>query len=636
MASHKRLMTGKGLVVLLIIGLIIVFFSTGMHHYLTLDFIKDSRLRFQEIYSQNPVGVIAAFVAFYIPAIALNLPGAAVFGLAAGALFGTLAGTIIISFASSIGAVLACLLSRYLLRDWIQNRFGASLKTINEGISKEGVFYLFSLRLIPVIPFFLINMAMGLMPIRLWTFYWVSQLGMLPGTAIFVNAGSQLSQIKSMDNIVSPGFLVSLALLGLFPLIIKKIITRYRSHTHKNALKIPETGNITVELPASLQKEIETMANACTNCGACKRKCAFLQEHGTPKEILETVDFTKPENLALAFECSLCNLCGAICPENLDPRKLFFTLRQQAIKAGTVDLSTYRRILGYEARGNSPLFAYHGLPNGCDTVFFPGCTLPGTRPETTWQIFTTLQQRYPALGVVLDCCTKPSHDLGRQDYFNHSFGKLNNYLVENNIKKVVVACPNCYAIFKHNAKNLVVETVYEVINSGDLPIGATVTGEVAVHDPCPLRGEKAVQDSVRAILTRMGLTLSEMKHHGKRTLCCGEGGSVGLVRPDLAKKWGQMRRDETNGRKIVTYCAGCAGFLNRVTPTVHLADVVFAPQKVFQGNLRVAKSPFTYLNRIRLKRRFKKALEPVMIPVDPNPIPDIPIQQKTDGTKHFS
>lgn len=251
MGLDKRAMTGKWIIVILIIGSIILFFSTGMHHYLTLDFIKASQTRYQEIYGQNPVGVIAAFVAFYIPAIALNLPGAAVMGLAAGALFGTLAGTIIISFASSIGAVLSCLLSRYLLRDWIQNRFGTGLKTINQGISNEGVFYLFSLRLIPVIPFFLINMAMGLMPMRLWTFYWVSQLGMLPGTAVVVNAGSQLSQIESMDSIVSPGFLISLAVLGLFPLISKKLLTIYRNHSSPKPLeplmdpvdvnRIPET-----------------------------------------------------------------------------------------------------------------------------------------------------------------------------------------------------------------------------------------------------------------------------------------------------------------------------------------------------------------------------------------------------------
>jgi uncharacterized membrane protein YdjX (TVP38/TMEM64 family) len=133
---------------------------------------------------------IAVFSAVYIPVVALNLPGAVVLGLAAGALFGTLAGTVIISFVSSIGASLACLLSRYLLRDWVQRRFGEKLKKVNAGIQAEGAFYLFALRLMPVIPFFVINLVMGLTSLRLWTFYWVSQLGMLPGTVVFVNAGS--------------------------------------------------------------------------------------------------------------------------------------------------------------------------------------------------------------------------------------------------------------------------------------------------------------------------------------------------------------------------------------------------------------------------------------------------------------
>ena len=214
------------------------------------------------------------------------------------------------------------------------------------------------------------------------------------------------------------------------------------------------------------------------------------------------------------------------------------------------------------------------------------------------------------LGIVLDCCTKPSHDLGRRNHFEYMFGKLRQHLLDSNIRMVLVACPNCYKIFKDYVNGLEVQTVYEVISTGDLPAGATGSGEIVVHDPCPLREETAVQDSVRSILTRMGLSLSEMKHHGKLTVCCGEGGSVGFVRPVLAKKWGQIRRDDANGRKIVTYCAGCAGFLNRVTPTVHIADVLFSTDKAINGGLRVAKSPFTYINRLKLKKRFKGALEP--------------------------
>ncbi|MFU8770425.1 MAG: TVP38/TMEM64 family protein, partial [Desulfotignum sp.] len=157
MNFDSRLLKKLALLIL-IAGLASLFFFFGLQEYLTLEFIKTSQERFQEIYSRQPVRVIALFVAFYIPVIALNLPGATILGLAAGALFGALTGTVIISFASTIGATLACLLSRYLFRDWVQKKFRSRLERINEGIRKEGAFYLFSMRLIPVIPFFVINM----------------------------------------------------------------------------------------------------------------------------------------------------------------------------------------------------------------------------------------------------------------------------------------------------------------------------------------------------------------------------------------------------------------------------------------------------------------------------------------------
>lgn len=631
MAPQKGLNPGKLIIIFLILGLVGLFFSTGMHHYLTLDFIKASRIRFQEIYGQNPVRVIALFVGFYIPVIALNLPGAMVLGVAAGALFGTFTGTVIISFASTIGATLACLLSRYLLREWVQKRFGSWLERINNGIRTEGPFYLFSLRLIPVVPFFLINMAMGLTPIPLWTFYWVSQLGMLPGSAIFVNAGSQIAQIDSLGGIISGRLLISLALLGIFPLVAKKLLNLYRIRRKCDAPTIQNT--MDVELSVPLKSALESIGKGCTNCGACKINCSFLQEYGTPKEIVDKFDFSRPDHQAMAFDCNLCNLCGALCPEKLEPGDLFHTIRRQAMDTGSVDLSRYRAILNYEKRGGSPLFSYYGLPRGCDTIFFPGCTLPGTRPETTWQIFHYLQQRYPALGIVLDCCTKPSHDLGRQNHFEQRYCEIRTRLLDNQIRKVVVACPNCYKIFKDYGKGLEVKTVYEVIGSGDLPPGAAGKGELVVHDPCPLRQETEIQDSVRSILIRMGLTLSEMNHGGKLTLCCGEGGSVGFVQPLLALEWGKMRRKEANGRKIVTYCAGCAGFLNRITPTVHIADVLFSPDRAINGDPRVAKSPFTYINRLKLKHRFKGALEPALHPSGKCTPHDIPTRKETKQPK---
>jgi len=602
----------KLLVLAVISGLIALFFILGLQKYLTLEFIKASHLRFQTLYTQNPVLIVSAFVAVYIPMIALNLPGATLLGLGAGALFGALTGTVIISFASTIGASLACLLSRYLLRDWIQKKFKTRLEGINAGIQREGAFYLFSMRLIPVIPFFMINMAMGLTPMRLWTFYWVSQLGMLPGTFIFVNAGSQLARIDSLAGIFSPGLICSLALLGIFPLVTKRLLEAFRKRFGGDTREESKAGTETTEPNGSQDfvRALEEMQSACTNCGACKSQCAFLKEYGTPADILTTFDMRQPAGQAMAFECSLCNLCSAVCPEKLDPGNLFFLARKQAMADKRVDLSKYKGILSYEQKGSSPMFSWYGLPKGCDTVFFPGCTLPGTRPATTWKLFSHLQTLVPSIGIVLDCCTKPSHDLGRQDHFDFMFAEMIAYLKHHHIQKVWVACPNCYKIFKSYGQGIEVETVYEIIAQNELPQNAVAHGEMAVHDPCPLREETNIHDSVRNLLSRMGMTETKLRHQKRKTLCCGEGGSVGCVRPDLAKTWGQIRKKEVNNQPLMTYCAGCAGFLNRVTPTIHLADLLFDTQKSLNGGPEVARAPFTYLNRIRLKQRLKKSLAP--------------------------
>jgi pyruvate/2-oxoglutarate dehydrogenase complex dihydrolipoamide dehydrogenase (E3) component/uncharacterized membrane protein YdjX (TVP38/TMEM64 family) len=210
-------------VVLLLAG-VGLFLAFDLGQYLNLATIKSHQAELEAWRAGQPILAGVLFFAAYVAASALSLPGAAVMTLAAGAIFGLGWGMLIVSFASSIGATLAFLASRWLLGEWVQSRFGERLAALNAGVAKEGGFYLFTLRLVPVLPFFAINLAMGLTPIRPLTFYWVSQLGMLAGTFVYVNAGTQLARIDSLSGIVSPGLLGSLVLLGIFPLIAKKII----------------------------------------------------------------------------------------------------------------------------------------------------------------------------------------------------------------------------------------------------------------------------------------------------------------------------------------------------------------------------------------------------------------------------
>jgi len=219
----------KPLLLLLVLALVAGFFASGLHRQLDLDTLKAGMAGFAAWRETSPILVAALYFAAYVAVTALSLPGAAVMTLAGGALFGLGWGLLIVSFASTIGATLAFLVSRHLLRDSVHARFGARLRAIDEGIARDGAFYLFSLRLVPAFPFFLINLLMGLTPIRTHTFYWVSQLGMLPGTLVYVNAGTELGAVDSLAGVLSPGLVASFVLLGLFPLLARWMVERVQA-----------------------------------------------------------------------------------------------------------------------------------------------------------------------------------------------------------------------------------------------------------------------------------------------------------------------------------------------------------------------------------------------------------------------
>ena len=212
-------------IIAIVAAVFYAFYAFGLNEYLSLEGIKSNLDRFQALKNESFVLVTLIFSAIYIVATALSIPGASILTLAAGALFGLVAGTVIVSFASSIGATLAFLASRFILRDSVQAKFGHRLSALNDGIEKEGAFYLFTLRLVPIFPFFLINLLMGLTKIKAFTFYIVSQLGMLAGTVVFVNAGTQLAQLDSLGGILSPKIIFSFVLLGIFPIIAKRILS---------------------------------------------------------------------------------------------------------------------------------------------------------------------------------------------------------------------------------------------------------------------------------------------------------------------------------------------------------------------------------------------------------------------------
>ncbi|BBA70946.1 rhodanese-like domain-containing protein [Geobacter sulfurreducens] len=349
------------------------------------------------------------------------------------------------------------------------------------------------------------------------------------------------------------------------------------------------------------------VATRCTACGICVAECAFLREHGTPQALAASFDPRRQDQSHLPFGCSLCGLCRAVCPEGVDPAALFLAMRRATADAGTLQLSPYRGLLSYERAGTSRLFTWYGLPDGCRTIFFPGCALPGTRPRTTLKLFDLLRGSEPSLGMVLDCCTKPSHDLGRSRHFTAMFGEMKAYLLAQGVKTVQVACPNCHEVFSRYAPELEVVTVYEVLARAGIRFKQT-EGAVTVHDPCVSRDNAGVHAAVRTLLGAAGLRVREMPHHGVRTLCCGEGGAVRCTAPRLAGAWTSLRAAEAGGSTTITYCAGCASYLGPHTPTSHVADLLFEPEAALAGRVKVASGPRTYLNRLLLKRRLRRSL----------------------------
>ncbi|MBW2107946.1 MAG: (Fe-S)-binding protein [Deltaproteobacteria bacterium] len=356
----------------------------------------------------------------------------------------------------------------------------------------------------------------------------------------------------------------------------------------------------------TLTATLDRVSHACIQCNLCSRECGFLQHYGTPKEIAQGFK-SSHDRYAMAFQCSLCHLCAAMCPVDVDPAAMFFEIRREAVRRGAGPMPGHRRILEYERRSTSKWYSFYALPNGCDTIFFPGCTLPGTRPDKTWLLFEHIKASLPSLGIVMDCCTKPSHDLGLQEHFTVMFGEMRGYLLGNGIQRVLVACPSCYKIFKAYGDGLAVESVYEFLAGDGLPVPRRLSGTVAVHDPCGVRHEKAVHRAVRHLCERQGLAVQEMDHHGTRTLCCGEGGSVGYVAREYAQRWAALRRSESNGARLMTYCAGCAHHLGATA--AHVVDLLFEPEATMAGKVKVSRAPVTYLNRLRLKRRFRKAVK---------------------------
>lgn len=280
----------KTILILLFATLVVLFFVFDLQQYLSFPYIKAQQAELNQLYQQQPVLVISSYFVIYIIITALSLPGAAIMTLLGGAIFGILIGVIIVSFASTIGATSAFLLARYIFRNPVQQRFGSRLQAINAGIEKDGAFYLFALRLVPAFPFFVINLLMGLTAMKTWTYFWVSQAGMLAGTIVYVAAGTELGKLESPGDILSPSLIIAFTLLGIFPFIARRVVELIKarrvykgwqkpSHFNTNIVVIGagSAGLVSAYIAAVLKAKVtliekHRMGGDCLNTGCVPSK----------------------------------------------------------------------------------------------------------------------------------------------------------------------------------------------------------------------------------------------------------------------------------------------------------------------------------------------------------------------------
>lgn len=352
---------------------------------------------------------------------------------------------------------------------------------------------------------------------------------------------------------------------------------------------------------------VQEVAQKCLHCRKCLTDCRFLTQNGTPGHIARQYQEDTATLQQLSFSCSLCNLCTQHCPLDLEPARMFLDLRREAVSVRKGDFKHHRRLLKYEQLGGSWPFKYVHLPPGATTIFFPGCALPGARPDHTLRLYSHLRQHDPTIGIILDCCNKPSHDLGRQRFFNDRFIAREQLLQSHGIRKIITACTNCYQAFSLNTQSFQVTTAYSVMaDNGFTPSLKSHTMQCTIHDPCAIRFQQEIHQSVRTILKNLGVHLTEMEHNRATTLCCGEGGAAGCMGGGYAAEWSKKRHSEANGQPLVTYCAGCTAMLQNAGKVHHILDLLFPEAGNDHISPRAIRPPMTYINRLTLKRKLKQ------------------------------
>ncbi len=365
--------------------------------------------------------------------------------------------------------------------------------------------------------------------------------------------------------------------------------------------------------------ETGKMLESCDDCGACVRTCIFLRHYcDSPKELAKRFKRNPLENMEIPYSCSLCGLCQSICPLDLHPgdmcletrEKIFQTEQRDALPNDFVYdymIPRLKSFRNHQIISTSPFFTMSRVAknNKCipKSVFFPGCSLPAYSPKLVLKAYQYLQQKIPGIGIVLNCCGKPSRDLGDKERFRNIFDGTLKEFSRLGIDEVVVACINCHKMYRENS-DIKLRTIYEIMAETGLPESISGDGqEITIHDSCPARYRPEIRNAVRKIASQMNFKIGEMKFKNEVTQCCGAGGCSPLGNTALTDRHTKARVSQAKGQ-LVSYCANCRERFSTYGPSLHILDMIFGTS--YKKHIEEYNDSWqNWLNRWYLKKRFQ-------------------------------
>lgn len=364
--------------------------------------------------------------------------------------------------------------------------------------------------------------------------------------------------------------------------------------------------------------ELKKNLDNCIDCALCYDVCPMLSAFGDKtKNILDNMYLNKINSYDIAYSCMLCNSCVEKCPKNIDLKGMFQNLRIKLYKENLREANKsfkLRIVRNHQRASFSNFLASKNNNRKVDRIFIPGCSLSGYDNNIILKIRDYLVDNLKEVEVILKCCGKPSKDIGNLDGFKSNMNKIKQFLHEKEVKEVIVACENCYKTFKEELKEIKVITLWETIDNFKIPKELkskylNLQDEFALHDPCPIKDEEKIHDSVRNILKDLGIKTLEFEKNRNETECCGCGGMVGVTNKTLFTKQRDKRANSTNCKNIISYCESCvSAFKYSNKNSLHLLDFIFNDE-VISGEIKSQKSINSlnqWINRIKLVKKLEK------------------------------